>query len=128
MVQKKTKGSDTGKAIAVGAGIAALSVAAYMLFGPNGKKNQKSIKGWAIRMKGEIIEKLEAVKDVTAPVYERVVSEVAAKYAKLKNVDAQDLEAEVVNLKKHWKALVKTTVKKGSKKVVKKATTAKKTK
>lgn len=124
MAAKKTttnKGG-VGKVVAIGAGVAALSVAAYMLFGPNGKKNQKSLKGWAVKMKGEIIEKLEAVKDVTAPIYDKVVSEVAAKYAKLKNIDAKDLEAEVATLKKHWKALTKNTAKKSAKKVAKKAT------
>ncbi|MBP6857742.1 MAG: hypothetical protein KBC11_00905 [Candidatus Pacebacteria bacterium] len=122
MVAKKTtkKSSNVGKVVAIGAGVAALSVAAYMLFGPNGKKNQKSLKGWAIKMKGEIIEKLETVKDVTAPVYEKIVSEVAAKYAKLKHIDAADLEAEVATLKKHWKALIKNTSKKTVKKVSKK--------
>ena len=112
MVKKTVKKSSVGKVVAIGAGVAVLSVAAYMLFGPNGKKNQKALKGWAIKMKGEIIEKLEAVKDVTAPVYEKIVSEVAAKYAKLKNIDPKDLESEVATLKKHWKAMMKSTAKK----------------
>ncbi len=116
--KKTTSKPNVGKAVAIGAGVAALSVAAYMLFGPNGKKNQKALKGWAIKMKGEIIEKLEAVKDVTAPVYEKIVGEVAAKYAKLKHIDAADLEAEVATLKKHWKALTKSSVKKVVKKSV----------
>ena len=118
MVKKTVQKSKVAKAVAIGAGVAALSVAAYMLFGPNGKKNQKALKGWAIKMKGEIIEKMEAVKDVTAPVYEKIVGEVAAKYAKLKHIDAADLEAEVATLKKHWKALTKSSVKKVTKKVV----------
>jgi hypothetical protein len=126
MVKKTESKSGVGKVVAVGAGIAALSVAAYMLFGPNGKKNQKAIKGWAIKMKGEIIEKLEAVKDVTAPVYEKIVGEVAAKYAKLKHIDAADIEAEVATLKKHWKALTKSKVKKSVKKVTKKVVAKKK--
>jgi hypothetical protein len=121
MTAKKINESGVGKAVAVGAGVAVLSVAAYMLFGPNGKKNQKAIKGWSIKMKGEIIEKLELAKDITAPVYEKVISEVAAKYAKLKNINTEDLEAEVLNLKKHWKSLTKSKVKKVAKKVVKKA-------
>lgn len=114
----KTNKPSVGKVVAIGAGVAALSVAAYMLFGPNGKKNQKALKGWAIKMKGEIIEKMEAVKDVTAPVYEKIVSEVAAKYAKLKHIDPKDLENEVATLKKHWKAMMKSTAKKTVKKVV----------
>lgn len=116
----KTNKSSVGKVVAIGAGVAALSVAAYMLFGPNGKKNQKALKGWAIKMKGEIIEKMEAVKDITAPVYEKIVSEVSAKYAKLKHIDPKDLENEVATLKKHWKAMMKSATKKTVKKVAKK--------
>lgn len=116
----KTNKSSVGKVVAIGAGVAALSVAAYMLFGPNGKKNQKSLKGWAIKMKGEIIEKMEAVKEVTAPVYEKIVSEVAEKYAKLKHIDPKDLENEIASLKKHWKAMLKSTAKKTTKKVASK--------
>ncbi len=119
MASKTTNKSGVGKVVAVGAGIAALSVAAYMLFGPNGKKNQKAIKGWAVKMKGEIIEKLEIAKDITEPVYEKIVSEIAAKYAKLKNIDPKDLEAEITNLKKHWRAITKS-VKPKSKKVISK--------
>lgn len=119
--KKTTNKSSVGNAVAIGATVAALSVGAYILFGPNGKSNRKAVKGWAVRMKGEIIEKLEKVKDVTAPIYEKIVSEVADKYAKLKNIDAQDLEAEVATLKKHWKAMTKSATKKSVKKVSKKA-------
>ena len=124
--KKITKKPSVGKVVAVGAGVAALSVAAYMLFGPNGKKNQKALKGWAIKMKGEIIEKLEAVKDVTAPVYEKIVSEVAAKYAKLKHINTADIEAEVATLKKHWKNMTKPKIKKPVKKLTKKVVAKKK--
>lgn len=126
MAKKTVSTSGVGKVVAVGAGIAALSVAAYMLFGPNGKKNKKAIKGWAIKMKGEIIEKLEDIKEVTAPVYENIVSAVADKYAKLKHIDAADLEAEVATLKKHWKAMTKGGAKKTAKKVTKKVVAKKK--
>ncbi len=114
--KKTTNNSSVAKVVTIGATVAALSVGAYILFGPNGKKNRKAIKGWAIKMKGEIIEKLENIKDVTAPVYEKIVSEVANKYSKLKNIDAKDLEAEVSTLKKHWKAMTKGTAKKSVKK------------
>lgn len=61
-MKKESQVKNVGKAVAVGAGIAALSAAAYVLFGPEGKKNRKVIRGWAIKMKGEVIEKLENAK------------------------------------------------------------------
>ena len=102
----------------IGAGVAALSAAAYVLFGPDAKKNKKAIKGWAIKMKGEIIEKLEEAKEITEPVYHKVIDEVSAKYAKVKKVDPKELELAILDVKKHWKTMMKDM--KPKKKVVSK--------
>lgn len=101
------KGLSTGAVVGIGATVAALGAAAYILFGPDGKKNKKAIKGWSIKMKGEIIEKLEQAKEITEPVYHKIIDEVSAKYAKAKNIDAKDVELAVAEVKKHWKAMVK---------------------
>jgi hypothetical protein len=103
------KGMSTGKKVAIGATIAAAGVAAYMLFGPDGKKNRKVVRGWAVKMKGEIIEKFENVKDLTEPVYHNIVDQISAKYAKMKNVDSTELKATVAEIRKHWKAMTKGT-------------------
>ncbi|MES2930432.1 MAG: hypothetical protein V4665_01465 [Patescibacteria group bacterium] len=118
------KGMSTGAMIGVGAGIAAAAAAGYLLFGPDGKKNRKAIKGWAVKMKGEIIEKFEQVKDLTEPVYQKIVDEVQAKYSKMKNVDPKELQALVGEIRKHWKAVSKTTTKKSAPKVKKAASKA----
>ena len=107
MAKKAKNEGGVGKALAVGAGVAAASAAAYLLFGPEGKKNRKKINSWAVKMKGEMIEKLEKAQEVTEPVYHKVVDEVSAKYAKLKNVDQKDVEDTVSEIKKHWKSLVR---------------------
>ncbi len=101
------KGLEAKTIIGIGAGVAALSAAAYILFGPNGKKNQKAMKGWSVKMKGEIIEKFENVKELTEPVYNQIVDSIQAKYAKLKNVDQEELAKVVGEIKKHWKTLKK---------------------
>ena len=101
------KGLSGGEMVGIGATVAALGAAAYVLFGPDGKKNKKAIKGWAIKMKGEIIEKLEEVKEVTEPVYHKIIDEVSSKYAKVKNIDQKDLKNTVAEVKKHWKSMVK---------------------
>lgn len=101
------KGSSVKTAIGIGAGVAALSAAAYMLFGPDGKKNRKIIKGWSVKMKGEIIEKFEEAKELTEPVYHQIVDAAKAKYAKLKNVDSAELDQVVSEIKKNWNALKK---------------------
>lgn len=108
MVKKvEEKGMGAKAIIGIGAGIAAATAAAYVLFGPEGKKNRKLIKGWSVKMKGEIIEKFENAKELTEPVYHEIIDNVQAKYAKLKNVDQDDLNKVVAEIKKHWKAIKK---------------------
>jgi hypothetical protein len=125
----KNKNSTLGKAVAVGAGVAALAAAGYFFFGPAGEKNRKKMKGWVIKMKGEIVEKMESVKEVTEPVYNSIVDGVAAKYASV--VDQAELDKLVKELKRHWKMIAgnnkptakKAVAKTGAKKVVAKAVT-----
>jgi len=101
------KGMSTGEVVGIGATVAALGAAAYIMFGPDAKKNKKAIKGWAVKMKGEIIEKLEEAKEITEPVYHKAVDTVSAKYAKIKKIDPKELKIVVDEVKKHWKGLVK---------------------
>jgi uncharacterized protein (DUF2225 family) len=113
--KEKAGGLGVKTALGIGAGVAALSAAAYVLFGPDGKKNRKIIKGWAVKMKGEIIEKFETAKELTEPVYHQIVDSVQSKYAKLKNVDQEDLAKTIAEIKKHWKSLQKDAIGKKSK-------------
>jgi hypothetical protein len=116
---KKNK-SNVGKVIAISAGVAALAAAGYFFFGPNGEKNRKKMKGWMIKMKGEIVEKMEKVKHVTEPLYHSIVDSVAKKYSA--TVDKKELASIVKELKTHWNSISgkKPTVKKTVKKAVSK--------
>ena len=110
MENKKTnkkEGLSTGESIGIGATVAVLAAAGYLLFGPEGKKNRKTIKGWAVKMKGEIIERFEGAKELTEPVYHKIIDSVAAKYSKLKNIDKAELDEIVKDARKHWVALSK---------------------
>lgn len=109
-MQKKKenkKSISAGKVIGVGASVAALGAAAYVLFGPDGKKNRKAVKSWAVKMKGDVIEKLENAKEITEPVYHDILDKVHAKYSKIKNIDANDVKAEIEDIRKHWKHIAK---------------------
>lgn len=105
MIKKK---ENIGAAVVVGVGIAVASAAAYLLFGKEGKKNRKALRGWAIKMKGEIIEKLEKAKEVSEPVYNQIVDGVSARYAKIKDIDKKELEELIADIRQHWKAILKT--------------------
>ena len=96
----KKEGLGVKTALGIGAGVAAITAAAYVLFGPEGKKNRKIIRGWSVKMKGEIIEKFENAKELTEPVYHQIIDAAKEKYAKLKNVDQDELEKVIVDIKK----------------------------
>lgn len=123
--KKENKKGGVGKAVAMGAGIAAISAAAYVLFGPEGKKNRKKIKGWAVKMKGEIIEKFEKMQEVTEPTYHKVVDEVSKKYAKAKGVSEDEINEVVGEIKKYWKHLTRDHKAKTNKKANPKKTAPK---
>ncbi len=97
--------SNAGKIAAAGAGIVALSAAAYLIFGPEGKKHRKDLKSWMVKMKAEVMEKMEQAGEITGPVYEAIVNEVSDKYKSLSGIDAAALAAEAGLLKKHWKMM-----------------------
>lgn len=97
---------NTGaKILAVGAGVAALAAAGYFFFGPNGTKNQKKMKGWMIKMKGDVVEKMEKAKDISEPTYHQIVDAIANKYASVKTNSAEDVMKLAKELKKHWKSI-----------------------
>ncbi|MEO5646545.1 MAG: hypothetical protein ABIO57_02120 [Candidatus Paceibacterota bacterium] len=104
---KKDEGSSTGTVVAVGAGVVALAAASYFFFGPEGKKNRNSLKGWMVKMKGEIIEKMEDAKDMSEAAYEKIVDAVAAKYAKAGKVSEAEIRLFAGILKQQWKGIVK---------------------
>ena len=119
--------SNAGKIAAAGAGIVALSAAAYLIFGPEGKKHRKDLKSWMVKMKAEVMEKMEQAGEITGPVYEAIVNEVSEKYKSIGGIDTAALAAEAGLLKKHWKMMQSEMRKKhASKKLPAKKAVAKK--
>lgn len=99
------KNTDVGIVVGVAAGVAAIAAAGYFLFGPNGKNNRKVIKGWTVKMKGEVLEKIEKLKEITPEMYDTIIDEVSAKYAKLKHVNQEEIAIVTADLKKYWKVI-----------------------
>jgi len=94
----------------IGASLAGLAATAYFLFGPKGKKHRQHAKAWAIKMKGEVIEKLETAREITEPVYLEIIDTVAKEYEKGKKASQPEVEALAKDLKKHWKSMSKLAV------------------
>ncbi len=116
-----------GKAVAVGAGVAALLASTYFLLGPDGKKNQSKTKEWMIKMKKDVAKKLKQAKNITEPAYNKIVDTVAKTYAVAGKLDKKEILQLAQDIKAQWTKInkvVKTTkgrtiaVKKSHKKVL----------
>ena len=106
---KKIQKSHTGAKVALGlAAIAAGAAGAYFLYGTKeGAKMKKQIKGWTVKMKGEVLHKMEGMKDVSEAGYHNLIDEVQKKYRGAKNIDVSELDKLVAELKSHWKNIKK---------------------
>ena len=121
-IAKKKSGSNAAEMIALGAGLAGLAATAYFFLGPKGKQHQKHTKAWAIKMKGDVIEKLETAREISEPVYHQIIDAVAAKYEKGMKASHAEVSELASDLKKHWKTISHTArAAKSAKKVAKKA-------
>lgn len=117
-MKKKTtaSGSNTVKWAVLGASIAGVAASAYFFLGPKGKKHQQHAKAWVIKMKGDVVEKLEMARDISEPTYHQIIDSVAAEYEKGKKASQGEIRALATDLKKHWKALSKSVSTKAAKK------------
>lgn len=106
-MKKKTVNNGSGAVglAVLGAGLAGLAATAYFFLGPKGKKNQKHAKAWAIKMKGDVVEKLEMAREVSEPVYHQIIDSVATEYSKGKKASREEVDELAKDLKKHWKTL-----------------------
>lgn len=128
MANKTKKGGSGAVELAVvGATLAGLAATTYFFFGPKGKTHQKHAKAWAIKMKGDVVEKLEQAREMSEPAYQEIIDSVAVEYTKGKKASQEEIDALAQDLKKHWKTIsrgariAKSDVVKSAGRVAKKA-------
>ena len=105
MAKKSSSNNKAEKALAISAGVAALAAASYYLFGPHGKQHRKKAKGWMIKMKGEVIEQIENLKEISEPAYRSIVESVAARYVREGKISRAEVGALVKDLKGMWRGI-----------------------
>lgn len=103
-MEKEGEGISTKTIIGIGAGVAALATASYYFFGPEGKVRRGKMKDWMVKMKEEILVRVEDVKDLTEPVYHEIVDSVVATYETAK-VSKDELKDFAGSLKDQWKEI-----------------------
>ncbi len=92
-----------GKIIGAGIGIAALTAAGvYFLYGEKGAKNRERVYGWALKMKGDVLEKIESMKKIDRETYLRMVDKISERYAKQDTISPAELRHLTVELKNAW--------------------------
>ena len=101
------KNNDGGKILGIAAAAAAAIAGAYFLYGKSSPKSKRKVRSWALKAKGEILERLEDMEHITQKNYNQVVDEVARGYRGLKNVDRSELTEMVSELKAHWESISK---------------------
>ena len=106
------------------AGAVAATAGALFLYGKNAKRNRRVIRGWTMKIKGEVVDELERMREVDQKVYHRLVDDIAAKYARLPHIDTKDVEKAAKELKSHWKhistSLAKNMLPRGKRKIIRK--------
>ena len=90
------------KMIGAGIGMDVAAAGAYFLYGERGAKNRAKIDGWALQLKGEVLEKMEHLKDLNKEAYDRLVDETAVRYGRVKRVSASELKHVTEELKSAW--------------------------
>lgn len=91
------------KMIGAGIGLAALAAAGtYFLYGKRGANNREAISGWALQLKGEVLEKMEKLKHLNRESYDKLVDDTAKRFGRVKKVGASELRIITADLKNAW--------------------------
>ncbi|MDB5194027.1 MAG: hypothetical protein JWN50_41 [Parcubacteria group bacterium] len=98
----------------LGAAVAALAAGAYFFNTTEGKKHAKKMKGWMVKMKGEVLEKIEDVEEVTEPVYREIVDTVANAQILASKIPRSEILALATDLKRQWNSIKKLSTGKTS--------------
>ncbi|MCR4334152.1 MAG: hypothetical protein NUV47_00235 [Patescibacteria group bacterium] len=107
MQKKTTKINSTAMELGIlGASIAGIA-AAYFFLGPKGKKHQKQMKVWAIKMKADVVEKLEEARDISEPIFHQIIDSIAEEYEQKAKIGREEIQLLAKDLKKHWKLISK---------------------
>lgn len=120
---KAKGGSGAGWTVAA---LAAAAAGAYYFYGKNGAKHRRTLSGWAVKARGEVMERVEGLGEVTEKNYHSAVDTVLKGYKKLKNVAPEELSALSEELKGHWSGIRKDLLKAAKNTVVKTASKKKK--
>lgn len=85
------------------AGAAAAVAANLFLYGKNAAANRKAVRGWVVKMKGEVLDEIERMGRIDRKTYEALVDKVARGYAGAAHIGKKELDRTARELKSQWK-------------------------
>lgn len=100
-----------GKVITAASAVTALVAGAFLLSGERGQKNRTMMRGWAVQAKGEVMEELENLKEVTQDKYLEIVDVVLKRWQSTKKVGEKDLAKLGKELRSYWRDIADETSK-----------------
>lgn len=102
----KQDAKNVSKLVA-GLGAVAAALGVYFLYGSKeGPRRRRQLKGWMLRMKGDVYDELENLKDVSREAYFRIIDDVKEKYKNMSNVAKEEAEEMAEELKTGWDEVV----------------------
>lgn len=113
-------GGGFGTALGITAALAAAGAAGYFFYGPQGTKNRKQARAWAIKAKADVLGEIEKLHEVSETKYHALVDKAILRYGKQAGVTEADISALSDELKKYWKNIVASATPKKRKTAVKK--------
>jgi len=110
MSNEDKKKSHTGLIAGVSA---ALAAGAVYFFGPEGDRHRQKLRGWVLKTRGEVLEQLENLEEVSKEKYEEIVDAAIAKFAEQKAEKESQVEELRKFLKEEWAEIKKQAETKG---------------
>lgn len=102
---------STAQKVGIGFGLTAAAVSAagaYFLYGSkDAVKNRKKVKGWMLKAKGEILEKLEKAEAITEEEYKALVETASKAYGTVKSATEGEVKDFQREMRQHWLELQK---------------------
>lgn len=92
---------STNKLAVTGLIVSAVAGVIY-LYGRDGRQRRKRVRGWMLQMKGEIMERLTRLEEVSKDKYKQIIDKVSSQFAQQKRVHQEDIDRIRERLKGHW--------------------------
>lgn len=87
--------------------LGAAAIGAVYLYGKNKKRVQRKLRGWMLKVKGEVMEQVSEAEELTREEYESIVDTAVDKYKAKKEQAAEEFEQTRRRLKSQWKEIHK---------------------